>query len=294
MSVRVFAPAKVNLTLNVGRPRADGMHPLQSIVMFADIGDWIEAEASEQNSLHVTGPFAAALEFGPENNIVWKAVSALQPRGRGGARITLEKNLPVAAGLGGGSADAAAALKALNRLWRLNLSGEDLLQLAATLGADVPVCVAARSAWMSGIGDVVTALEAPPLHVVLVNPLQALSTADVFRKFDEFGLGADFVERAAPRWRTAEDAADGARAWGNDLAAPASRIAPVIQDVVSALADDCRVMYASLSGSGATSFGIVRHEAEAASLAADIALRRPDWWVKSAKLGALDPSATQL
>jgi 4-diphosphocytidyl-2-C-methyl-D-erythritol kinase len=141
---------------------------------------------------------------------------------------------------------------------------------------------------------VVTPLEAPPLNVVLVNPLEALSTTDVFRKFDELGLGADFAERPAPRWRTAEDAADGARAWGNDLAAPAARITPVIQDIVSALTNDCRVTYASLSGSGATCFGIVRHEAEAASLAAEIALRRPDWWVKSAKLGALDPSAAQL
>lgn len=291
MSVRVFAPAKVNLTLQVGCPLADGMHPLQSVVMFADVGDWVEAAPRQESSLRVTGPFAQDLESRSDRNIVWSAMEALRREAgiEAGAEITLEKNLPVASGVGGGSSDAAAALKALNAVWRLGFSDIDLMRVAVTLGADVPVCVPARSAWMTGVGDAVAPLSAPPLHAVLVNPLKPLRTADVFRRFDALGLGRTLSDDAPPVWRSPQEAAEGAAALGNDLVAAASDMLPDISEIVSVLAATPGVLHASLSGSGATCFALFAAEADAAACATELAARRRDWWVKATSLGVLDP-----
>ena len=149
MSVRVFAPAKINLTLEVGAPRADGYHPLQSAVVFAGEGDWIEVSDADALSLEITGPFSDGLSA--DDNLVLRAARLLDPQR--GASLKLEKNLPIASGIGGGSSDAAATLLALNQLWGLQRSTGDLAQLSAALGADVPVCVYKRSAWMTGVGD---------------------------------------------------------------------------------------------------------------------------------------------
>ena len=178
MSVRVFAPAKINLTLEVGRPRADGRHPLRSIVAFADVGDVLEAVATRDLTLTIAGPFAAALPA-DETNLVLRAARALAAAAGVsiGAAITLTKNLPIASGIGGGSSDAAAALKALNALWGLGRGEAQLCALARELGGDVPVCVYARSALMTGSGEEFTALALAPLDAVLVNPLAPLSTA---------------------------------------------------------------------------------------------------------------------
>jgi 4-diphosphocytidyl-2-C-methyl-D-erythritol kinase len=293
MSVRVFAPAKVNLTLKVGRPRDDGMHPLQSAVMFADVGDWIEVRPSEQNSLQITGPFASALQEKPDDNIVWKAMAMLQREAgvSGGAEIVLEKNLPVAAGIGGGSSDAAAALKALNAVWRLGMSNRDLMAVAAKIGGDVPVCVAARTSWVTGTGEAVVPLTASELHAVLVNPMTPLRTADVFLEFDEMGLGAGFTATSAPNWRSPDDVAEGAAAIGNDLIEPARRIQPKITEVLTSLARP-QAMFVSLSGSGATCFAVVANSDVASAFASELALRKPDWWVKSVRLGLLDPPSS--
>ncbi|HVY86582.1 MAG TPA: 4-(cytidine 5'-diphospho)-2-C-methyl-D-erythritol kinase [Caulobacterales bacterium] len=288
MSVRVFAPAKINLTLEVGRPRADGRHPLQSAVMFADVGDWIEAEADTDRNmlLYVRGPFGAALHDAP-GNIVYDAIGVMQKASaveRGG-RITLEKNLPIASGIGGGSADAAATLKALRDLWALNLTDEDLAAISRDLGADVPVCVAARSAWMTGAGETVAPMRAPTLNAVLVNPLKPLSTAEVYRQFDRMELGDAFAPRSAPAWRNADEAIAAIKAIGNDLEAPARALMPEIGAAIDALAQDPRALHVAMSGSGATVFGLCAAANEAQAMANDVARRHPDWWVRRARLG---------
>jgi 4-diphosphocytidyl-2-C-methyl-D-erythritol kinase len=288
MSVRVFAPAKVNLTLKVGRPRADGLHPLQSVVVFADVGDWVEAGPADDLHLRIVGPFANSL-VGDENNLVTRAARALaQAAGlsRPAAALVLTKNLPVASGIGGGSADAAATLRALNALWSLGWPDEKLAELGRTLGADVPACVGSRAAFVSGIGEAITAMDLPILHAVLVNPMRPLGTGEVFGKFDRMGLGATFEERPSPVWSNAAEVVAGARSIGNDLEAPAIALLPEISGIGGALRRDPRVRYAALSGSGATLFALVDDGAAAAAVAHDVQLANPAYWVREALFGA--------
>jgi len=181
-SVRVFAPAKINLFLHVVGQRSDGFHDLQSMVAFADIGDEIFAERSDVNSLSIDGPFAEGLAA-ESDNLVLRAARALSERlgVRGGARFRLTKNLPVASGIGGGSADAAAAMRALLALYG-EIETSDLISLAASLGSDIPVCMVSRTAMMEGRGERLS--ELPPLPrvpIVLVNPGISVSTAEIFR-----------------------------------------------------------------------------------------------------------------
>jgi 4-diphosphocytidyl-2-C-methyl-D-erythritol kinase len=291
MSVRVFAPAKINLTLQVGRPSADGMHPVQSVVMFADVGDWVTTASAADLTLQINGPFGGDLD--PGDNLVLVAARALmlQARCEQGAALTLEKHLPIASGIGGGSSDAAAALKALNALWRTGLSEDELTAFARAIGADAPVCVRAQSAWMTGVGEIVAPLQVPPLPAVLVNPRRPLPTAQVFRRFDEMGGGDAFSPAAAPRWRTAHEAVASAAAMGNDLAAAARSLMPDIGVIEDALRADPRALYVALSGSGATVFAIVANKSDAAALAADLADRRPGWWIAPTTLGTLDAAS---
>lgn len=277
MSVRVFAPAKINLTLEAGAPRADGYHPLQSSVVFASEGDWIEASPSDALTLEISGPFAHGLPVN-EDNLVLRAARALDPKR--GASLSLQKNLPVASGIGGGSSDAAAALIALNQVWGLNKSRSDLAHLAASLGADVPVCVHRHSAWITGVGEVVTPISVPPLNAVLVNPGKPMPTPPVFRRFDELGLGTNFAERVAPAWATPEAVVMDIAAWGNGLEAPAVALMPELGDLLAALRADKRALVAALSGSGATCFAVTNSAEEACSLAADLSARNREWWVR--------------
>jgi 4-diphosphocytidyl-2-C-methyl-D-erythritol kinase len=281
MSVRVFAPAKINLTLEVGAARADGYHPLQSAVAFAGEGDWIEAEAADALSLTISGLFAAELQA-DDNNLVFRAARLLDPNR--GAALKLEKNLPIASGIGGGSADAAAALIALNQIWNLGKTTDDLARLAAKLGADVPVCVHKHSAWMTGVGETVAPLDIPPLNAILINPGKPLPTPPVFRRFDEMGLGAAFTEEPAPIWPTRQAAlADIARR-GNTLETPAATLMPELTDLLGALRNDPRSLYAALSGSGATCFALANSAAEAGAMAADFTARNSAWWVRATTL----------
>lgn len=277
MSVRVFAPAKINLTLEAGAPRADGYHPLQSAVAFASEGDWIEASPSDALTLEISGPFAHGLPVN-EDNLVLRAARALDPKR--GASLSLQKNLPVASGIGGGSSDAAAALIALNQVWGLNKSRSDLAHLAASLGADVPVCVHQHSAWITGVGEVVTPISMPPLDAVLANPGKPMPTPPVFRRFDELGLGTNFAERGAPAWATPEAVVMDIAAWGNGLEAPAVALMPELGDLLAALRSDKRALVAALSGSGATCFAITNSAEEARSLAAELSARNREWWVR--------------
>ncbi len=281
MSVRLLAPAKINLTLEVGPLRADGYHPLQSVVTFATVGDIVEAMAADALTMTIGGEFADDLDPDIETNLVLRAARALAETSgvTAGAALTLEKNLPVASGIGGGSSDAAAALRALNKLWGLDWPPERLLPIARSLGADVPVCVIGAPAYMTGAGDVFERIMLPSFAAVLVNPMTPLPTPSVYRAFDAQGLGSGFRQRPAPDWMDFGAALAGIAASGNDLAGPAASIVPEIAEVSQTLRADSRVRYAGLSGSGATVFALVANAEEAAALADMVQKAHPDWWV---------------
>lgn len=256
---RIFAPAKINLFLHVGEKRADGFHALESLVVFVDVGDELSFAPSPELALAVDGPFAAELA-GEGDNLVLRAARALGAT----AAITLTKNLPVASGIGGGSADAAAVLRALGE------GRHDLHDIAETLGSDVPVCVDSKAAWMEGRGEILTPMTVPEMHLVLVNPRLAVSTAAVFRALDmRSGLGT-----------VRSNALDGTR---NDLEAPARALLPRIGEVLDAIAALPGARLARMSGSGATCFGLF-DDAEAAARAADLlGEAHPDWWVRATR-----------
>jgi 4-diphosphocytidyl-2-C-methyl-D-erythritol kinase len=277
------APAKLNLYLHVVGKRADGYHLLDSLVAFADLGDMLTVAPADKVSLQVEGPFAASLA-GEGDNLVLRAARALaEALGcRAGAAIRLTKNLPVASGIGGGSADAAATLAALQALWGTNLPPDRLRALAQSLGADVPVCCAARPSFMGGIGDeIAPAPSLPSVGLVLVNPGVKLATVDVFKaRAGAFSAPARFAQ--APR--DAADLAELLRARANDLAAPAARLCPAIPVVLEALAASPACRLARLSGSGATCFGVYDDAAAAGRAAATLAKARPEWWIRPTAL----------
>ena len=266
-----FACAKVNLHLHVTGRRADGYHLLDSLVVFPPVGDTLSLAPAAGLSLAVDGPFAPALSGEGDNLVLRAAARFAAHAGRAPeAAFRLTKSLPVASGIGGGSADAAAALRLLAARWNVPIPPD----LALGLGADVPVCLARRPARMSGIGEILAPAPAlPEFGLVLVNPGVAVSTPAIFRaRAGEFSPQADLP----PAWPTAgRMAADLARL-GNDLQAPAIALAPVIADVLAAIgaADSC--LLARMSGSGATCFGLFPYADAAARAAAGLA--RDNWW----------------
>ena len=272
-----FAPAKINLHLHVVGRRDDGYHLLDSLVVFAGVGDWLRVSAADSLTLTVTGPFSAGLDA-ESDNLVLRAAQALAAQAGVKARgsLVLEKNLPISSGIGGGSADAAAALRLLSRFWGIALAGDQLNRLAQDLGADVPVCVASRAALMSGIGEVLApAPPLPPLGLILVNPGVAISTPAVFRtRAGAFSAAARFP---ADGWPDARAVVDSLLATGNDLQPPARSLAPAIDDVLGALSASPGCLLARMSGSGATCFGVFATPAAATAAAATIG--RDGWWV---------------
>jgi len=271
-----LAPAKVNLALHVTGRRPDGLHLLDSLVVFPRLGDLVEAEPAAALSLAIAGPFARDLGAGPDN-LVLRAALLLAP-GRGAA-LRLTKSLPVAGGIGGGSADAAATLRLLARMWRAPLPAP---QAVLALGADLPACLAGWPCRMSGIGERLAPLALPPFWIVLANPGVPLATAAVFA-----GLGSrsNPPMPEPPAFPTPEAAFSWLSARRNDLEAPAIAAAPVISEALAALAAQPGCRLARMSGSGATCFGLFA--AETAALAAAAALRRsePAWWVATAPVG---------
>lgn len=287
MSVRVVAPAKVNLTLKVGRPRTNGLHPLQSVVAFAPGAEWIEAAPAERLSLTIIGPFADDLEA-DDDNLVLRAARALADAAgikAPGAALTLFKDFPVASGIGGGSSDAAATLKALNALWGLHHDEPALEAVGRALGSDVPVCVRARAAYMTGAGEIFAPFELPAFHAVLVNPRRPLATPSVYRQFDAMGLGGGFdADAPAPIWRDGASAREGLRMLGNDLFAPAAALMPELPKILALLEADPRVAYANMSGSGATMFALCATREDALGVQRAIESSHSAYWVRALAL----------
>jgi 4-diphosphocytidyl-2-C-methyl-D-erythritol kinase len=278
----VFAPAKINLYLHVTGRRDDGYHLLDSLVAFADIGDEVIAAPAESLSLAVGGPEAGALTGLGDDNLVLRAARALAAHHRlaPGAALTLDKRLPVASGIGGGSSDAAAALRALAALWQRPL--DDIGTLAVALGADVPVCVTGRPAWVAGIGErIEPAGTLPPLGIVLANPRRELPTAAVFR-----ARSGGF----SPSARRPQELSDAAALIAlltecrNDLTEAALSLAPEIASVLDRLAGLPAVRLARMSGSGATCFALFADRPAAERAAAVLACDEPEWWVRAGAL----------
>jgi len=278
------AQAKLNLYLHVIGRRDDGYHLLDSLVTFADIADRVAVSAAPRLQLAIEGPFAAGLSGDDKNNLVWRAATALATRlGRAAdVALILEKNLPIASGIGGGSSDAAASLKALAELWHVALDDRRLQEVAASLGADVPVCLAARTSWLGGIGERVEAAPVlPETPVVLVNPGIGLPTPSVFKaRRGVFSAPARFA--SAPHDVVALAALLAERR--NDLTEAAIELVPEIATVLQLLSAADGALLARMSGSGATCFGLFRTSAQAASASARLRAAQPRWWVADGKL----------
>jgi 4-diphosphocytidyl-2-C-methyl-D-erythritol kinase len=283
VSLSDLAPAKVNLTLRVLGKRADGYHDLESLVVFAGLADRVALTPGDALGLDVDGPTAAA-SGDVSDNLVLRAARALAGRVAGlrVGRFTLTKQLPVAAGLGGGSSDAAAALRLLVRLNGLAPDDARLMEVARRTGADVPVCLDPRPRVMRGVGDVLSApLDLPPLPAVLVNPGVPVPTKDVFGKLglspgETRGLATE-IQAGQLKSRDALLAYLGSQP--NDLEAPAIAIQPVIVEVLAAIAGQPACLLSRMSGSGATCFGLFASEAAATAAAQSLASAHPKWWV---------------
>ncbi|MDO8409833.1 MAG: 4-(cytidine 5'-diphospho)-2-C-methyl-D-erythritol kinase [Phenylobacterium sp.] len=286
---KAFAPAKVNLFLHVGAPGADGYHPLSSLLAFADVGDRVSLAPSDALDFRLTGAFAGALP-GEGDNLVVRAATALRAvlRGpRAPVSLMLDKALPVAAGLGGGSSDAGAALRLLRAAWAPELSDEALQAVAADLGADGAACLWGAPVLAEGRGEALApAPRLPACPAVLVNPGVPASTAAVYRQFDALAAFGDITPSPLPdAFESVEELAGWLSLQRNDLEAAAIVVAPEIGDVLADLAAEPEVLLARMSGSGATCFALCSSDIEAEQLAERLESLRPDWWVRRCRLG---------
>jgi 4-diphosphocytidyl-2-C-methyl-D-erythritol kinase len=295
LTIRAFAPAKINLYLHVVGRRADGYHLLDSLVAFADIGDWVIAAPAESLSLAIGGPEAGAIAALDEDNLVMRAArifaAASKPQAPGavpsGAALYLDKRLPAASGIGGGSSDAAATLRALDLMWRRPLDPDVLAALALTLGADTPACLAARPVWVAGIGErIEDARGLPPAGIVLANPRRALPTAAVFAarrgafstegRFDPMPLDAAGLAAVLADRR-------------NDLTEAALTLLPDIAAVLECLSQLPGALFARMSGSGATCFALFSDRAAAVAAGALLTRAEPRWWSAAGALLTAPP-----
>ena len=261
------AYAKINLALHVRARRPDGYHELETLFAFVDAGDELSVAPADELSLTLTGPFAAELAGDPDN-LVLRAAHALREAAgvAEGAAFTLDKRLPIASGIGGGSADAAAALRLLVRLWGVNPAAVDMFEIAAALGADVPACLGSQTMVGSGVGERLVAadLDIEGLPILLVNPLLACPTGPVFKAWD----GQDRGPLDPEKWMQGR----------NDLEAPARALVPEIGAVLVALGQQPGVTLARMSGSGATCFALFVDEAARDAAQQAIRAAHPGWW----------------
>ncbi len=275
MAIRVFAPAKVNLTLHVTGQRADGYHLLDSLVVFADVGDVVAAADGKGLTLDVTGPEAGGVPAGESNSIL----QAARFLGVEDVAFTLEKHLPIAAGIGGGTADAAAALKAVAQLRGVNIPRDVL-----PLGADVPLCLRGNATRMSGIGEELADVDGlPDIWAVLANPRVGLSTSEVFKRLQRKDNAP--MPDHIPAFETVRDLAGWLADQRNDLEAAAIEVQPKVAEVLAALRRVKGQLLTRMSGSGATCFALFGDEQSADSAAQEISAQHPDWWVRNTRLG---------
>jgi 4-diphosphocytidyl-2-C-methyl-D-erythritol kinase len=287
------ARAKVNLTLRVNGRRGDGFHDLESVVAFCDCADRLTFTPGPELSLTMTGPLASACGE-TSDNLVLKAARLLgdSVAGLKVGSFALEKILPVAAGIGGGSADAAAALRLLARLNDLRLDDERLRKVALATGADVPVCLASRACDMTGVGETLMWLSPPKMPCVLVNPCVPVATKDVFEALGlrrgELLVGATDVMMQGSSWPeeggSLEEWVEALATGSNDLETPATKIQPVIGVVISALHATNGAWLARMSGSGATCFALYENTADTKRAADKILREHPEWWVHAGVL----------
>lgn len=284
--IRERAAAKVNLFLHVGPVQPDGYHPIASWMVFADLGDILALEPADAWSFRVDGPFGD--EIGPGENLVEKAARLLFHRAGTESprlRLTLTKALPVAAGLGGGSSDAGAALRLLNSALPAPLPHAQLMSIAAELGADGPACLIGRPVLATGRGEVLApAPTIPPLAAVLVNPARPSSTGAVYRAYDAESVRAADTPELPPHLHSTEAVAAILASTRNDLESPAVAQEPAIGDVLDRLRSQPEALLARMSGSGATCFALCRCDLEAQALAARLRALEPGWWTQPCAL----------
>jgi 4-diphosphocytidyl-2-C-methyl-D-erythritol kinase len=295
MSRSAFAPAKVNLFLHVGAPEQGGYHPICSLMAFADIGDRLSTFEAEALALRVSGPFAHDLS-GEGDNLVLRAARALIAEAKRPVAplgLSLDKRLPVASGLGGGSSDAGAALRLLRLALELAVDDNRLEAVAGSLGADGAACLWAAPAIAEGRGERLSpAPGLPLLDAVLVNPRIPVSTAGVYRRFDELGRFGDVAPPAMPEaFESAAELAGWLSSQRNDLEAPAVAAAPEVGAVLETLAGEPETLLARVSGSGGTCFALCAGDIEAEGLAERIEALSPHWWVQRCRLGGPWPDA---
>jgi 4-diphosphocytidyl-2-C-methyl-D-erythritol kinase len=283
--------AKINLNLHVTGRRYDGFHMLESLVAFTDISDVLTFSASDHLSLTLSGPFAANLEEAGANLVLTaaRALSGGCSELPTGAKIHLEKNLPLASGIGGGSADAAATLRGLVALHKAPISPTALVQIAASLGSDVPACLLSQAAFISGTGTIVEPLKAslPELYVALVNPNIHLATSDVFKALGLAPGSADHITApiASPKpFSSTHDLLAYLKETQNDLEPLAAQLVREIDDVIEALFAQNACLLARMTGSGATCFGLFESLDDAANAAQNIRAAMPGWWAAQGKL----------
>ena len=284
-----FAPAKLNLTLRVGPPQADGRHPLDSLVCFTNsLGDQISVQPASDLKLEIGGPFAEGLSVGPENLVCRAAQILADAAGKPAkAHIVLIKNLPIASGIGGGSADAAATMLALNHYWGLAFSQKELLAFGAHLGADVPACLMGRPVHMTGTGETLTAVgPLATMGVVLVNPGIACPTGPVYRAYDALGAGPPLAIEPIADISSPDSLLDYLAARPNDLEQAAISLVPEIAEALAALAASPNVRFVRMSGSGATCFGLYDDlaAAQAAKKFIQQGLANRGFWVEADRI----------
>ena len=290
MVVERLAPAKVNLFLHVGAPAADGYHDLATLMVFADIGDKVRVEVGGAG-FSVTGPFSGALSGGGDNLVIVARDAFISRFGnRGPIGLILEKRLPIAAGLGGGSADAAATLLLMAEVWNLDEAARTgaggLGVLARALGADVAACLASTAVWATGRGDRLSPVEGlPSLPAVLVNPLAPCSTGAVYSAFDEGAAWGDLTAAAAPVGLNVSVTIDWLRGTRNDLQDASIQVQPAVAEVLAALEAASEPLLTRMSGSGATCFALCADDAARDRLAGKLTDAHPTWWVQPCRLG---------
>jgi len=282
-----FAAAKVNLYLHVAPPTPDGYHPIASLMAFADVGDTVGGAPAPELSLVIEGPFGEGLSAGPDNLVLRASKALLERAGRSdaAARLVLTKSLPIAAGLGGGSSDAGAALRLLNALHGLGFDDAALESVAAGIGADGAACLRARLLVAEGRGEKLSPAPAmPPLPAVLVNPGVPSPTGPVYRAYDASGAPGRADRPEPPPLRTVRAAAEWLARCRNDLEPPALQLEPRIGEALDALKAEPESLLVRMSGSGATCFALTNTRAEAEALSARLSAAHPAWWVKACTL----------